>query len=666
MLHPHFSYDLFIQSSYQDSTPLPHGWSSAWDANYGRFYFISPEGTSTWYDPRVSGGPAATATAAGSPPLTSSGTSVALGMSDTRPSVTSAQMDSAPAAASADAGGSKSAKELPSIPSLTNMRKTPPLPSLSPEPQPPTQTSDLKGSMASLPTYEPTPPETDSVDAPYKSAQEEKAGLAAASAQASAAPASQGQASNQEVAGRASMNFSEVPLDGQRASYTVPDSFQSGAPILGAAAPIAFDNNIYDHANYGYTPMEGLNRTTSPLPDPTIQKMFENNTAYNNGSTYANAYNPDAYNNANPYHSAYSSPYDPNNVNTVVPATAQVRDRSGSISVAAVGNTAAVGTYYERGAGAGSGGIHYAALPATDAASSATSSVGYHGYGNNVTTQYGTNQYGSNQYMGNTVTGNRPTSMSPPPGPIGSPPDEASTRLHGRGSLRRGGQSPKDPRRYCCGCFRTRAGCCTVWWLIVLFILGGLGFAGYYLYPRNPTVVVSQPFVPPGEKGLRVSGELASASASAPYTLEFNLMTNVSVFSPNNIDVKVDRLTFAGTLLDDNGKELNARANGQKTSVTFQSRANTTFSLSVNLAYSVTTPSSMIEILALTDPVVAVLARSCGFLGSSRTNLKMAYTTEVSIGLISWTGYKPSFNGRLEFPCPVDSATLLTLLRRDD
>ncbi|KAI8848118.1 hypothetical protein BC829DRAFT_226725 [Chytridium lagenaria] len=39
--------------SYSDSRPLPTGWSAAWDSNYGRFYYITPEGTSTWHDPRA-------------------------------------------------------------------------------------------------------------------------------------------------------------------------------------------------------------------------------------------------------------------------------------------------------------------------------------------------------------------------------------------------------------------------------------------------------------------------------------------------------------------------------------------------------------------------------------------------------------------------------------
>ncbi|KAJ3104674.1 hypothetical protein HDU97_008950 [Phlyctochytrium planicorne] len=33
--------------------PLPPGWRAAWDSNYSRYYFISPENVTTWYDPRL-------------------------------------------------------------------------------------------------------------------------------------------------------------------------------------------------------------------------------------------------------------------------------------------------------------------------------------------------------------------------------------------------------------------------------------------------------------------------------------------------------------------------------------------------------------------------------------------------------------------------------------
>ncbi|KAJ3307597.1 hypothetical protein HDU76_004515, partial [Blyttiomyces sp. JEL0837] len=38
------------------STPLPNGWAAHWDPNYGQYYYVSPTGQSTWYDPRVTPG----------------------------------------------------------------------------------------------------------------------------------------------------------------------------------------------------------------------------------------------------------------------------------------------------------------------------------------------------------------------------------------------------------------------------------------------------------------------------------------------------------------------------------------------------------------------------------------------------------------------------------
>jgi hypothetical protein len=32
---------------------LPSGWAAHWDANYEAYYFVDPQGASTWYDPRI-------------------------------------------------------------------------------------------------------------------------------------------------------------------------------------------------------------------------------------------------------------------------------------------------------------------------------------------------------------------------------------------------------------------------------------------------------------------------------------------------------------------------------------------------------------------------------------------------------------------------------------
>ncbi|KAJ3100536.1 hypothetical protein HDU96_010298 [Phlyctochytrium bullatum] len=408
------------------------------------------------------------------------------------------------------------------------------------------------------------------------------------------------------AAGRASMAFSDVPLDGgagDRTSFSgaPAESWQSTAPILAAAAAPGM-TSIYDHANYTY-------ETHAVAP--------QGSASYPASEIYAAA--PVSV---------------PNYGTAAVPAPAQIRERGGTTSES-FGNvnnqSGGVGTMYERGVGAGSGGVGYSAVPTADdprAANANRASAG-------------------------------PGRFSPTSGVI-SPPHAPSPR----GSLRRGASTKRYHGGYCCGCFRTRAGCCAFWWVIVVIILAGLGIAAYFLYPRIPQVWVSDPYAPTDEKPLITSGSLASASSTTPYTIQFNLRTNISVYSPNNIDVKVDKLTLTGVLLDDSNKQLNARANGQKTDLVFKSKENTTFVLPVTMTYSVTTPATLIDLLALQDPVINVLAKACGWVGSTRTPIKMDYTAEATIGLISWTGYKPKFDGRLNFNCPVDSNTLLTLIRR--
>ncbi|KAJ3100689.1 hypothetical protein HDU96_010248 [Phlyctochytrium bullatum] len=227
---------------------------------------------------------------------------------------------------------------------------------------------------------------------------------------------------------------------------------------------------------------------------------------------------------------------------------------------------------------------------------------------------------------------------------------------------------PPHPRRhhggYCCGCFRTRAGCCGFWWTMVVLLLAGLGIAAFFLWPKVPQVTVSDPYAPTNERAIITSGSLQAATATAPYTVQFNMRTDISVYSPNNVDFKVDKLTFSGVLLDSSNNRLNARANGQQNNVVFKSKQNTTFVFPIVMAYSVTTPFASLDVLARQDPVMSELARSCGWLGAARTPIRMDYTAEASIAWISWTGYRPKFEGRLSFACPVDGTTLTTLLRR--
>ncbi|KAI8848119.1 hypothetical protein BC829DRAFT_226726 [Chytridium lagenaria] len=286
-------------------------------------------------------------------------------------------------------------------------------------------------------------------------------------------------------------------------------------------------------------------------PDPTIQKMFDHDQP-RRASAAGLLTHP---------HDPNSGYYDPNYNAYASPQAAQLRDRSGSIP-----NT---GTYYAPGVGNGPGGIHYSQLPTQDA-NYGTSSSGY-------LTDQPYRQSLAQPHNPSTTTPYRPSTAptrvsSPPPSTRRPsdptfPPPSSTVNPH------------KRSQRYCCGCFRTRGGCCAFWWILVLLFLAGAGVAVFFFFPRAPIVVVGQPYVNPGTTGLKTSGDLATASVAKPFIIEFDLRTDVSIFSPNRVNVKVDKLTFVGTLLDAARKKLNARANGQANSVTFKSNANTTFTL---------------------------------------------------------------------------------------
>ncbi|KAI8905000.1 hypothetical protein EDD86DRAFT_220204 [Gorgonomyces haynaldii] len=98
-------------------------------------------------------------------------------------------------------------------------------------------------------------------------------------------------------------------------------------------------------------------------------------------------------------------------------------------------------------------------------------------------------------------------------------------------------------RRYCCGCFSKRSTCCAVWLSIVFVILALLGVAGFLLYPRFPTLEISDPFSPPGSQGLQISpsgsltDNLRNASPERPFSMSIPYAVNVSLYSPNYIDI---------------------------------------------------------------------------------------------------------------------------------
>ncbi|KAJ3102007.1 hypothetical protein HDU97_000920, partial [Phlyctochytrium planicorne] len=760
---------------YDDQKPLPPGWTAAWDHNYGRYYFISPQGASTWYDPRV------TPAAAGS----TVGSSVAgqAGGADTTSGSSAAAAGAARTATTATTTTTTTVSEVSTVKEVESLKKDKapatavPATTTLPKARSPTPTNSTSTSPTD-PNFQPVPPKRTSVIVPKKastsslnssaptapsdivapsqftstttSSDSNAASIALADAAARGAtsaatakalearrslpPAGDGEAlpvyssggtverpkSPEKVYGLSAkeekemlkrrdaeenasagvgasaasgagvyglqhkQSFTDVPLDGgnparysgmSAGSFHGAESYGSTAPIMGAAGN---RNSYYDNNNYGYTPLEatggsssGAGRTTSPQPiDPVIQKMFEANAAATAANSAVSLSHPSLYH-ANaalpptphqpasyPVSGQYATPQPQQQYNPYGPAYA----------------AGAVGTQYPAGIGAGG----YSPI-ATEPEGRRGSLVDQQQQQGTATMTSGSSRSDpANVLRTEHRTSTLPAGLQPkPPGAVNTGMGGSGTGLTasgagaagaavvqpGVGGGLKGRRGRNGSGRFCCGCFRTRAGCCTFWWTFVVLILAGLAVAGWFLYPRIPNVVVSDPYA--NGKGLVVSGDLVTASADKPYTIEFDMMTDVSVYSPNYVDVKVDVLNFQGILLDESGKEVNARANGQNKDVSFPSMKNTTFTINIRLTYAITSPGTLIEVVALTDPVLKILAKSCGLIGSgSRPNLRMSYTTDLTIGLISWTGYKPSFGGKLDFACPVGADAFKALLGR--
>ncbi|KAJ3010908.1 UNVERIFIED_CONTAM: hypothetical protein HDU68_001916 [Siphonaria sp. JEL0065] len=242
----------------------------------------------------------------------------------------------------------------------------------------------------------------------------------------------------------------------------------------------------------------------------------------------------------------------------------------------------------------------------------------------------------------------------PRPSPLGQ---HAETRGESRLKKEEERQRRKEEnRRFCC-CFRTRKGCCLVIFLIVFLILAGLGVAAYFFWPRIPQITISEPFLNPTTVPFTASGSLTSASTQQPFVIQMNLAVNVNVFSPNYESITVNNVYFTGQLLNTDNKTPipNANVNGQSGSVTFPSNKNTQFMMPLTVMYSLTSGLAAIA----SDPALSLFASQCNGSGG---NIKMGYTVSINLAIIAWTGYKPSFTGTTQFPCPNLSSAVSGLL----
>ncbi|KAI8834651.1 hypothetical protein BJ741DRAFT_609618 [Chytriomyces cf. hyalinus JEL632] len=235
------------------------------------------------------------------------------------------------------------------------------------------------------------------------------------------------------------------------------------------------------------------------------------------------------------------------------------------------------------------------------------------------------------------------TNEPPKPQPVFPPQSQPVVPL----SRRERRRTNDSGRRFCC-CFRTRGGCCFVIISIVILILGGLGVAAYFLWPRVPSIDISEPYVAPNVTPLTVSGSLGSATTTTPFTLQLRLAVDVSVFSPNRITYVVNNIVFAGALLDIDGVTTipNANVNGNVANVEFPPEKKVMFTMPLELMYSITSAQT---VLMGGDKALNVFQTRCGAGGSGKLGLK--YTVSVNLAILAWTGYKPSFAGTTSVPC---------------
>ncbi|KAJ3389483.1 hypothetical protein HDU84_008706 [Entophlyctis sp. JEL0112] len=206
-------------------------------------------------------------------------------------------------------------------------------------------------------------------------------------------------------------------------------------------------------------------------------------------------------------------------------------------------------------------------------------------------------------------------------------------------------------RRYCC-CFRTRRGCCATIWAILIIILAGIGVALYFLWPRLPSVTIGQPYENSSlATPAVVNGSLTSASTEIPFSVQLNLFSDVSVYSPNYETLATRSIVVSGKLLNGKGgNEVNGvTINGETDGVSFQGQGTTNFTLPVSLKYAATSVSAIAS-----DGAVTLLESECGSGGGGV--LYVSYTVTIDVVLISWTGYKPSVTGTTQFNCPAISS----------
>lgn len=105
--------------------------------------------------------------------------------------------------------------------------------------------------------------------------------------------------------------------------------------------------------------------------------------------------------------------------------------------------------------------------------------------------------------------------------------------------------------RYCCGIFQTRKTCRLTCIPFILILLATLGFLGWFLYPRFPTLSIGKPYIPTTGPGLVIKPDrpilqaLADASPATPFNISIAFEVPVTVISQNNFDISASALRIS-------------------------------------------------------------------------------------------------------------------------
>ena len=103
-----------------------------------------------------------------------------------------------------------------------------------------------------------------------------------------------------------------------------------------------------------------------------------------------------------------------------------------------------------------------------------------------------------------------------------------------------------------------------------------------------------------------------------------------------------------------NNPVLDTDAQGFLRNINFKGKSTSNFTLPVTVAHNVYQGG---KVLAVADRDVGLhlFLESCGLIANStKPDMRLTYQVQVSIMLISWTGYKPTFSGTIHFPCPAN------------